>query len=108
MATRAVNSAAPQLIIISRPSGSATRSRRSTSAGTLISLSPGLNHQGWVLFTDGAYTAASTTNREISAGELAWVGSSPDGAQNTFTAYSCLVGAGHRPPDPASGSRTGH
>src|SRR6266567_4434578 len=50
--------------------------------------SPRLNHHGWVLFTDGAWTAASTTKREISAGELASLGSSPDGAPNTFMAHS--------------------
>src|SRR5438094_9677420 len=63
-----VNSAAPQLIIISRPSGSATGSRRSTSACRLIRgpLSAA-NRHGWVLGTEGAQTALDTTYLTISS-----------------------------------------
>jgi len=59
-ASRAVNSAAPQLIIISRPSGSATISCRPASARRLICRPPAVNRHGWVLCTDGAHTAAVT------------------------------------------------
>jgi hypothetical protein len=55
-----VNSAAPQLIIISRPSGSATISCRSASACRLICCPLAVNRQGWVLCTEGAHTAAVT------------------------------------------------
>src|SRR6185437_12146097 len=63
-----VNSAAPQLIIISRPSGSATASRRSTSACRLIRGPPSAaNRQGWVLCNEGAQTALDTTYLTISS-----------------------------------------
>src|SRR6266581_4911795 len=63
-----VKSAAPQLIIISRPSGSATGSRRSTSACRLIRGPPSAaNRHGWVLWTEGAQTALDTTYLTISS-----------------------------------------
>jgi hypothetical protein len=52
-----LNKAAPQLIIISRPSGSATGNPRSTSAYRLICRPSAVNRHGWVLCTDGAHTA---------------------------------------------------
>src|SRR4029077_11454915 len=66
-----VNSAAPQLIIISRPSGSATASRRSTSACRLIRGPPSAaNRHGWVLCTEGAQTALDTTYLTISSAAI--------------------------------------
>src|SRR6185312_8087677 len=66
-----VNSAAPQLIIISRPSGSATDSRRSTSACRLIRGPPSAaNRHGWVLCTEGAQTALDTTYLTISSAAI--------------------------------------
>src|SRR5690242_9612449 len=63
-----VNSAAPQLIIISRPSGSAMGSRRSTSACRLTRGPPSaVNRHGWVLCTEGAQTALDTTYLTISS-----------------------------------------
>src|SRR5215831_21228545 len=98
MATRAVNSAAPQLIIISRPSGSATRSCRSASACRLICCPLAVNRQGWVLCTDGAHTAAATTYLAVSsavdgtglAGGPSGSGTAsmaPPGARQAFAAY---------------------
>jgi len=68
---RSVHSAAPQLISISRPAGSTTSSRRSTSACRLmagpVAVSRVPNHHGWVLCTDGDQTAASMAFRTIVA-----------------------------------------
>jgi hypothetical protein len=63
----ALNNAAPQLIISSRPSGSAAHSLRSASACTLICWPPAVNRQGWVLCTDGAQTASATMYLTISS-----------------------------------------
>jgi len=73
-----VNNAAPQLIIISRPSGSATVSRRLGSACRLICLTCGpsvVNRHGWVLCTEGAQTACDTTYPAISSAAIGSLGS---------------------------------
>ena len=57
-ASRSPNRAAPQLMSISRPSGS-TRSLRRTSACSSIAYSPTRNRHGWVLCTDGARAAVA-------------------------------------------------
>src|SRR5260370_28053772 len=65
-ATLAVNTAAPQLISISRPAGSMTGRRRSVSACRQVVVSVVLNHHGNVWYTDGAWATASATNFVIS------------------------------------------
>ena len=59
-ASRTFIRAAPQLIGISLPSGSPSRSLLSLSARSAISSPSAAKDQGWVLCTDGAHTAAWT------------------------------------------------
>ena len=57
-ASRSPNSAAPQLMSISRPTGS-TRSLRRWSAYSSMASWPARNRHGWVLCTDGALAAVA-------------------------------------------------
>src|SRR5512142_1118475 len=67
-ASRTLNSAAPQLIIISRPSGSAAARRRLVSACRLsCDPPPAVNRHGWLLCTEGAQIARATTYRVTSS-----------------------------------------
>ena len=76
---RAVNSAAPQLISISRPSGSAVASCRAGSAYRHSPSGVMLNHQGWVLCTDGAHTASATrpTTPAVACSDMVGVAGAP-------------------------------
>jgi hypothetical protein len=65
-ASRRFNSAAPQASINSRWSGSAAGSSLAKSARTSIVVAVQRNRHGWVLCSDGAAVAASTTSRTSS------------------------------------------